>query len=127
MAFDIHLNVDTQSPEGITLESIITRERVSSEEAVRNLLKDFGHATPDNYDHIFTPEVIATLDAARIEARTGNNLTMESVRQNLKIRRKAWQKDHPPSPHHYLARSVRYQSRLGLQLRAVWPRLCRCL
>jgi hypothetical protein len=52
------------------------------------LLVDTGPLVKmDNYDHVFTPELIAKLDAARAEARTGNNLTMEQVKENLKVKR----------------------------------------
>ena len=56
MTFDIHIQIDDHSPEAT-----------------------------ENYDHIFMPELIAKLDAARAEARTGNNLTMEQVKENLKV------------------------------------------
>jgi hypothetical protein len=96
MTFDLHIQIDDQSPEAIALETIASRESVSLEDAVKRLLKAFAvQSDPDNYDHIFTPQLIAKLDAARAEARTGKNQTMEQVKENLKIRRQAWLVNHP--------------------------------
>lgn len=90
MTFDLHIQIDDQSPEAIALEAIASRDNVSPEDAVKRLLKAFAvQADPDNYDHIFTPELIAKLDAARVEARTGNNMTMEQVKETLKAKREA--------------------------------------
>ena len=96
MTFDLHIQIDDQSPEAIALESIASRDHVSPEDVVKRLLQAFAvQSDPDNYDHIFTPQLMATLDAARAEARTGNNLTMEQVKENLKARRQAWLANHP--------------------------------
>jgi len=96
MTFDIHIQIDDQSPEAMALETIASRDHVSPEDAVKRLLQAFAvHSDLDNYDHIFTPELITKLDAARAEARTGNNLTMEQVKDKLKEKRDAWLAKHP--------------------------------
>lgn len=91
MTFDIH--IDSRSPEGVALEAIMTRDHVSPEEAFRRLLKQ--SIDPNNYDHIFTPELIAKLEAAEDEARTGNNMTIEQVMEHFEIKRQAWHSNHP--------------------------------
>ncbi|CAN5582851.1 hypothetical protein BH11ARM2_BH11ARM2_21310 [soil metagenome] len=46
MSFDIdHLHIDAASPEGESLQAIISREQVSPEEAIRRILRDAGRAT----------------------------------------------------------------------------------
>jgi len=51
--------------------------------------------TPDNYDHLFTPAVIAELDAAVEEARSGNNISLDEVRRRFKMKRQVWDENHP--------------------------------
>lgn len=41
MTFDFQVHIDDQSPEGHALESIMTRGRISPEEAVRQALRGF--------------------------------------------------------------------------------------
>jgi hypothetical protein len=96
MTFDLHIQIDDQSPEAMALETIASRDCVSPEDAVKRLLKAFAvQSDPDNFDHLFTPEKIAFIRAAEAEAETGNNLTMEQVKENLKVRRQAWLANHP--------------------------------
>ena len=52
-------------------------------------------ADPENYDHIFTPEVLASLDEASAEVRTGKGLTVAQVREDLAKMRTQWLKDNP--------------------------------
>lgn len=43
MSFDIdHLHIDEASPEGQSLQAVISREQVSPEEAIRRILRDAG-------------------------------------------------------------------------------------
>ena len=49
----------------------------------------------DNYDHLFTPERIAIIDAAAAEALTGKGVTVEEIREIFKEKRRAWQENHP--------------------------------
>ena len=96
MTFDIHLHIDSQSPEGHALEAIVSRERVSPEEAIRHLLQQFAQAEPDNYDHIFTPELLTKLDAASAEAKAGGKTySMDEVRTHFVEKREAWLANHP--------------------------------
>ena len=92
MTFDVLLHIDDQSPEGSVVQSIMRRDSVSPEEAVMSLLK--LSADPDNYDHIFTPELIAKLEAEEEEARDGNNLTVEQVMDHFETKRQAWHANH---------------------------------
>jgi hypothetical protein len=39
MTFDLHIHIDDQSPESYVLESIISRDNVSAEDAVRTALR----------------------------------------------------------------------------------------
>jgi len=39
MTFDFHIHIDDQSPESFLLESIISRDRVSPEDAIRTALR----------------------------------------------------------------------------------------
>ena len=42
MKFDIHIQIDDQSPEGQVLKSIVSRDRVSPNEAARTALREFA-------------------------------------------------------------------------------------
>jgi hypothetical protein len=48
----------------------------------------------DNFDALFTPEMIADLDAAAAEARTGNNVSLDEIRQELEAKRHARLENH---------------------------------
>jgi len=96
MTFDIQMHIDSQSPEGHALEAIVSRQRVSPEEAIRQLLKQSDQADPDNYDHLFTPEVIADLRSISTEIKAGGKTyTMEEVDEHFAQKRKAWLANHP--------------------------------
>ena len=95
MSFDLHIQFNDQSPEASALQSLISRDRVSAEEVVRRLvLKEAATHDPDNYDHIFTPELITKLEAAEDEARIGNNMTIEQVTTHFEMKRQAWNANH---------------------------------
>jgi len=72
MTFDLHIQIDDQSPEGLALENFAAQ------------------AGSENFDHIFTPDLIAKLQAAEDEARTGNNITIEQVTAHFEMKRQAW-------------------------------------
>jgi len=95
MTFDLHIQFNDQSPEASALESLVSREQVSAEEVVRRLvLKEVAIDDPDNYDHIFTPKLIAKLEAGEDEARSGNNMTIEQVTAHFEMKRQAWHTNH---------------------------------
>ena len=96
MTIDLHIQIDDQSPAGLALQAIVRRDRVSPEEAVKRGLENLAaQADSDNYDHIFTPDLIAKLEAAEAEARTGNNMTIEQVTAQFEAKRQAWLANHP--------------------------------
>jgi hypothetical protein len=57
---------------------------------VEMLKADILAEDPDNFDHIFTPEYIAHLDASIAEAKVGDFLTPEQADQSLEETRRAW-------------------------------------
>jgi len=96
MTFDIHLHIDSQSPEGHALEALVKRERVSPEEAIRHLLLQIGQADADNCDHLFTPEVVADLRSISAEIKAGGKTySMDEVDEHFAQKRKAWLANHP--------------------------------
>jgi uncharacterized protein YcbX len=96
MTFDIHIHFDDQSPEAMALGTLVSLYHISPEEALKRSVTTLAaHATdPDNFDYLFTPEKIALIRAAEAEAETGNNITMEQVKANLKVKRQAWLSNH---------------------------------
>lgn len=47
MSYEIkHLYIDDQSLEGKVIDAIVKKEGVSPEEAVRKVLREYGHPTP---------------------------------------------------------------------------------
>ncbi|MEO7715761.1 MAG: hypothetical protein ABIY70_06150 [Capsulimonas sp.] len=59
----------------------------SAEVFLSNFVADSITSDPDNYDHLFTNEVIEQIDAAAVEARTGNNLTLEEMQRRFEAKR----------------------------------------
>jgi len=49
----------------------------------------------DNFDHLFTPEVIAKIDAASAEADAGKLFTLDEVNERLDALRDEWLASHP--------------------------------
>ena len=74
MAYDIHIHIDSQSLEGHVVESIISRDHVSPEEAVLRALRHPALAKPTPVDEMWeafsSPKDSASMDEA-----------MESVRE----------------------------------------------
>jgi hypothetical protein len=90
MTFDLHIQIDDQSPEGQALVSIVSRDRVSPEEAVKLILKDFAtQSDPDNFDHLFTPAAVADLRSISAAIKAGGKTyTMDEVDQHFIQKRK---------------------------------------
>jgi hypothetical protein len=59
----------------------------STESFLSDLLVSSISGGSDNFGHFCTPQVIAEIDAAAIEARTGDNLTPAQMKMRLKARR----------------------------------------
>jgi len=54
-----------------------------------------GNIEPDNYDHLFTPEVIAELDAISAEVKAGGKTyTSEEVSEHFADKHRKWVADH---------------------------------
>jgi len=68
---------------------------VSLEEFVAEAVQLHLQADPGNHDHLFTPEIIAELDAAAAEVRTGKGLTGEQVDKHLAENKAKWLANHP--------------------------------
>jgi hypothetical protein len=51
-----------------------------------------GH---ENYDHLFTPEVLAAIDKGAQEARDGKGMTRDEVDAYLMAKRTEWLENHP--------------------------------
>jgi len=68
----------------------------STEVFLSNLLISSIAPESDNYDHLFTPEVIADLDgiSATIKAG-GKTYSMEEVREHFSRKRTEWLASHP--------------------------------
>ncbi len=48
----------------------------------------------DNFDHLFTPEVVARLDKISNEMKAGKSVSTEEVDKHLADVRETWLKDH---------------------------------
>src|SRR5580700_248195 len=97
----------------ITDEAYITAEKRARQEGfgstevfLSDLLVSSITSDPENYDYLFTPEVIAEIDAAAAEARTGNNITLDEMRECLRAKRNVWLEKQPAQPIHGPVRSA---------------------
>lgn len=66
MTFDIHIHIDDQSQEALNLETIINRDGVSPEEAVRRILRNVTISSNSPGEEMIgafsSPEDIALMD-----------------------------------------------------------------
>jgi hypothetical protein len=67
---------------------------LSLEEFVIEALELHAQDEPDNHDNIFTPQVIAELDAAAAEAREGKNIPLEEFQAQRPQWRQEWLNNH---------------------------------
>jgi len=70
MVFDLHIHIDDRSPESDALESIVSRDRVSPEEAILRMLREMGRPSPaqEMIGALADPASIAILDEVVSEA-----------------------------------------------------------
>ena len=77
----------------------VKRARTEGFGSAEVYLSDFiaGAITSDheNFDHIFTPELIERLDAAVAEARDGKNWTLDQMQKHFETKRQIWLDNHP--------------------------------
>ena len=62
----------------------------SVDEYVADVVRNDLHDAPENFDHLFTPEVIAKLDAAAAQADAGQLVTFEELEARLNVKRGTW-------------------------------------
>ena len=66
MTFNLHICIDSQSPEGHSLESMVSRDHVSPEEAIRRALRHPALAKRTPAEEMFgafsSPEDVALID-----------------------------------------------------------------
>jgi uncharacterized protein (DUF1778 family) len=63
---------------------------MSLEDFVIEALTLHAQDEPETHDHVFTPQVIAELDAAAAEAREGNNIPLEEFKAQRPKWRQEW-------------------------------------
>jgi hypothetical protein len=66
----------------------------SVDEFVADRLENDFSEEQENFDHLFTPEVIADLDKISADMQAGKSVSMEEVKKHLADVRQAWLKDH---------------------------------
>lgn len=69
-------------------------QHVSLEEFVTEALQLHLQDDAEDYNHLFTPEVIAQLDAAAADVRAGKSFTGKEVDEFLAENRKEWLEKH---------------------------------
>jgi hypothetical protein len=80
----------------ITDDAYVTVQELGSTEVfLSDLVVNSKISDADTYDHLFTPERLAIIDAAAAEAETGQGITVEQMREIFKEKRRAWQENHP--------------------------------
>lgn len=69
----------------------------SVDEYVADVLShEINEETEDNFDHLFTPERLAKIDAAAAEIKAGKFFTAEEVREHFEQKRAAWIQKNAP-------------------------------
>jgi hypothetical protein len=68
---------------------------LSLEDFIIEAVQLHAKAEPENHDHIFTPKVIAELDAAAEEARNGKSFSGKQVDDYLAENKAAWLANRP--------------------------------
>ena len=68
------------------------RGRTVEEFAAEVIRAEIAAEDPDNFDHIFTPEYLAKLNASIEEAKGGQGFTWAEVEQSLEKTRQEWRK-----------------------------------
>lgn len=75
-------------------ESVKERARAegfgSAEIFISDLVVDAVRDDPDNYDHLFTPEVIAAIERGMRDADEGNLMTWDEVNAFLACKKAEW-------------------------------------
>jgi hypothetical protein len=66
----------------------------SVDEFVADRLENDFSEEQENFDHLFTPEVIADLDKISADMQAGKSVSMEEVNKHMADVRQAWLKDH---------------------------------
>lgn len=98
MATDMHIHIAAGSKNAQAIERLAARERTTPERIVERIL-DEGirrQLDPDNYDHLFTPEVVADLRSIAAEMESGGRVySGEEIDEHFAQRRLEWLANHP--------------------------------
>jgi hypothetical protein len=98
MPFDVMLHITEDSQRGRVIQQLVDARHVTPEQVIEQIIDAGIHAhqsDPDNYDHLFTPEVIAELDSISAEIKAGGKTySMEEVREHFVQKRQAWLANH---------------------------------
>lgn len=85
---NVRLNPDTYSK----AKQIAESRGFESVEEFLTLIINEEAATPQvNYDHLFTPEVLAAIDRAEEDVQAGRVYTPDEVREHLRLKGEEWQ------------------------------------
>ena len=66
----------------------------STEKYIADVLIHESDLETDNFDHLFTPQVIARLDQISADMKAGKSFSTEEVNKHLADVRETWLKDH---------------------------------
>ena len=94
MPFEIVVRIAEDSQRGRVIQQMVDARNVTREEVIEQII-DAGiraeFTDPDNFDHLFTPEVIADLRTISAEVKAGGKTySMEEVDEHFVQKRKAW-------------------------------------
>jgi hypothetical protein len=98
MPFDVVLHIPEDGHRGRAIQQMVDTQHVTAEQVIEQII-DAGIqaqlSDPDNYDHLFTPEVAADLRGIAADMETGGLVySSEQVREHFVQKRKAWLANH---------------------------------
>jgi hypothetical protein len=73
------------------VERAAKANHLSLEAFVVEALQLHSKEDSDNFDHLFTPELLAAIDRSAEEVAEGKTLTIGQVREQRKLQRKEWE------------------------------------
>ena len=94
MSFDVVLHITEDSQRGRAIQQMVDAQRGTPEQVIEQII-DAGIqaqlSDQDNYDHLFTPKVVADLRSIAAEMEAGGPaFSPEQVREHFVQKREAW-------------------------------------
>lgn len=93
-----NFSIPANSENGRAIERLAARARMTPEQFLDRIIDEGirNYTDPDNYDHLFTPEVVADLRGIIADIRAGaKTYTMDEVDEHFAEKRQAWLAEHP--------------------------------